>query len=116
PSTPTPLPYTTLFRSPNLSADPGDFHDSVLASFLRSDLQDGTQQTEFGIADGELSCVNAHGDSRRTRGQIIARECPLMALIELAFVGERERMRGNYQASSQFGANVHQNFPSWTSK
>src|SRR5581483_8689064 len=96
--------------------DSCDFRDLASAAFFGSEFEHRAKQIELRIANSELSGVDPYSDPCCTRSQVVARECALTALIELTLRRERKRMRRNHQAFSQLSADMHQNFPSWTSK
>ena len=95
-----------------LSADARDLHDVVSAAFLSGEGEDRLQQSDFRVANGKLGGVDSDGDSTRAGGEVIAGQCPLPALVQLAVGVERKRMGGNHQAGTKFLSKVHQNFPS----
>src|SRR5712692_6314670 len=99
-------------RLVELSANTGDFYRIASASLLRCQLQHRFQQSHVCIANCELSGVNSHSDTARARGEIVARESALPALVELAFGGEGEGVRRYDKSLAEFLANLHQNFPS----
>ena len=78
----------------------------------------GWIEAELRIANLELRGVHADRDAACARGQVVARESALPALVQLAIGIERQRMRGNHHAAPQFvapGAG-HQKRPSRVSK
>jgi hypothetical protein len=77
------------------------------AQLLHRKFQDRFEQAEARVADFELRGVYAHRHATGARGQVVAREGALAALIELACGGQRQRVRGDRHAFPQLLAPTH---------
>ena len=77
--------------------------------FFGGERQNGVEEADLRIANGELRGVNADGEPTGTGGDVVASECALAALVEATICVERERMRGDDRALGEellnFGIN-----------
>jgi hypothetical protein len=65
------------------------------------DFQDGFEEADTRLADGELRCVNADGQSARARRNVVASEGALAAFVQAATGIKRERMRWDDRAAGE---------------
>ena len=72
---------------------------SGASNFLGGQLQNGLEKTHFRIPNGELRRVYAHGQATRSRGEIIAEQRPLPALVQFARGVKGERAGGDDQSA-----------------
>ena len=73
---------------------------------LRRQLEHRPIERDLGMPNRELRGVDADRDASRPGIEVIAGERPLPPLIEPARRGERQRMRGNDQATAQGSDNA----------
>ncbi len=66
--------------------------------FFGGECQNGFEEADLGIANGELRGVNTDGEASGAGGDVVARECALAAFVEATIRVERERMRGDDRA------------------
>lgn len=90
------------------AADAGDADERLAGAghFLGGQRENGMEEADLGIADGELRGVNADREAAHARGEIVARERALAALVETTRGGEREGMGGDDEAVLEAGAQV----------
>ena len=68
---------------------------------LRRECQDGLEESDARIADGELRRVDADRESTGSGRIVVPRECPLAAFVECAGFSQCQRMCGNDEAVPQ---------------
>lgn len=71
---------------------------------LAGEFEDRAKEVVLGVADFELSGMHADGESPATGGDVVAGECALVPLGELAVLIECEGERGDGLASKQVSA------------
>src|SRR5581483_8964564 len=98
------------------AADARNLHHVSSACLLNCQLQHRAQKSVLRITNRKLRGVDADGEASCSGGQVVAGESALAALIEFAFRGQGQRMRGNYKPRKQSFAYVHQNCPSRVAK
>ena len=94
----------------------GHFDRGGAAQLFHGEFEHRPVQAEARLANLELGGVNAHGNAPGARGQVVAGEGALAALVHFAVSSESERMGWNDHAPAECFAKVHQNFPSVVSK
>jgi len=67
----------------------------VTIHFFSGECQDGFEEADLRIANGELRGVNADGEATGAGGDVVASECALAAFVEMAVCVEGEGMSGD---------------------
>ena len=87
-----------LWRVATDSADADQRNRAVAVGavhFFSGECQDGFEEADLRIANGELRGVNADGEAAGAGGDVVARECALAAFVEATVCVEGERMGGD---------------------
>jgi len=87
-----------LSRVATDSADSNEWSRAVAVGtihFFSGEREDGLEEADLRIANGELRGMNADGEATGSGGDVVASECALAPFVEAAICVEGERMRGN---------------------
>jgi hypothetical protein len=79
-----------------------------LAHRSSRELENGFQETNRRITNGELRSVNADGDATGPGVAVVPRERDLAAFVKPTRCGEGERVRGNDETAEKSVAKVSQ--------